>query len=187
MYLKKRDVSDCHVLYDYLIDPAVYPYVRHKAASYDEFVFLTKQTMEAEERGEIISRTITDEWGAPIGTINLFDIDNKAGFLGTWIGKPFFGKGYNKVAKESFFEELFYHCEIQTVFMCIRKENIRSLQAAKKLPYCTLANEIRSDIYAQLNQSADVYDLFQIEKDHYYFHMVRMQQEEFEIHEVKEA
>ncbi|WP_413375109.1 GNAT family N-acetyltransferase [Alkalihalobacillus sp. 1P02AB] len=187
MILKKRDVADCHVLYDYLIDPAVFPYVRQKANSYDEFVFLTKQTVEAEERGELISRTVTDEWGAPIGTINLFDISDNAGFLGTWVGKPFFGKGYNKLAKDAFFDELFYSCDIQTVFMRIRKENIRSFQAAKKLPYCTLANEIRPDIYAQLNEEGEFYDLFQIEKDQYHFHMIRTHQVDIENQEAMEA
>ena len=74
MILKKRDVADCHALYELLIDPAVFPFVRQKAYSYDEFVFLTKQTIEQEECGNLISRTILDEWGNPIGVINLFDI-----------------------------------------------------------------------------------------------------------------
>ncbi|WP_332691928.1 GNAT family N-acetyltransferase [Halalkalibacter lacteus] len=181
--LKKRDVADCHALFELLVDPAVFPFVRQKAHSYDEFVFLTKQTIEAEERGELISRTIVDEWGAPIGTINLFDISNKSGFLGTWIGKPYFGKGYNKTAKDAFFEELFFSCDIQTVFMRIRKENIRSNMAANKLPYCTLANEFRRDVYEQLNAANDVYNLFQIEKDQYHLHLMRAQQDSLEIKE----
>lgn len=60
--LKKRDLHDSHVLYDLMVDPAVFPFVRQKAYSYEEFLFLTKQTIEAEERGELISRTILDEW-----------------------------------------------------------------------------------------------------------------------------
>ncbi|MFH4333830.1 GNAT family N-acetyltransferase, partial [Acinetobacter baumannii] len=79
-----------------------------------------KQTIEAEERGELISRTILDEWGNPIGTITLFDVQEKAGFLGTWLGKPYHGKGYNKLAKDSFFSELFYELDIETIFMRIR-------------------------------------------------------------------
>ncbi|MBP3952371.1 GNAT family N-acetyltransferase [Bacillus suaedae] len=181
--LKKRDVADCHALYELLVDPAVFPFVRQKAYSYDEFVFMTKQTIEAEERGELISRTIVDEWGSPIGTINLFDISERSGFLGTWIGKPYFGKGYNKLAKDAFFEELFFSCDIQTVFMRIRKENIRSYMAAAKLEYCTLANEIRRDVYEQLNQQADVYNLFQIEKDQYHLHLMRTVHEDLEIKE----
>ncbi len=70
---------------------------------------MTKQTLESEERGELISRTILDEWGTPIGTINLFDIEDNAGFLGTWLGKPYHGKGYNSPAKDAFFQELVLH------------------------------------------------------------------------------
>ncbi len=187
MILKKRDVADCHALYELLVDPAVFPFVRQKAYSYDEFVFLTKQTIEAEERGELISRTIVDEWGAPIGTINLFDVSEQSGFLGTWVGKPYFGKGYNKLAKDAFFDELFFSCDIQTVFMRIRKENVRSYMAANKLPYCTLANDIRHDIYKQINHEGDIYNLFQIEKDQYHLHMMRTQQQSLDEFGAKEA
>ncbi|MCF6139305.1 GNAT family N-acetyltransferase [Pseudalkalibacillus berkeleyi] len=171
--LKKRELSDCHVLYELMVDPAVFPFVRHKANSVEEFLFLTKQTIEAEENGELISRTILDEWGSPIGTINLFDIESGCGFLGTWIGKPYHGKGYNHPAKEAFFNELFFEKDIQTIFMRIRKTNIRSERAALKIPYVSLANETRPDIYQQLNADGDVYNLFQVERDSYYMHTVR--------------
>jgi RimJ/RimL family protein N-acetyltransferase len=163
--LKKRDLTDCHVLYELMTHPEVFPFVRQKAYSYEEFLFITKQNIEAEERGELISRTILDEWGNPIGTINLFDIENGAGFLGTWLGKPFHGKGYNRRAKEAFFQELFYELNIHTVFMRIRKENIRSRKAAEKLPYVVLANETRPLLYQQVNQSSHSYDLFEVPKD----------------------
>ncbi|MDP4164112.1 MAG: GNAT family N-acetyltransferase [Bacillota bacterium] len=171
--LKKRDHHDCHALYELMTHPEVFPFVRHKANSYEEFVFITKQTMEAEECGELISRTILDEWGAPIGTINLFDIENNAGFLGTWLGKPYHGKGYNSPAKEAFFDELFYELGIETVFMRIRKVNIRSLKAAEKLPYAIVANETRKSVYDQLNANEDVYHLFEIPKDLYTLHRMR--------------
>ena len=74
-----------------------------KQRSYEEFLFITKQIIEAEERGELISRTILDEWGSPIGTISLYDIQENAGFLGTWLGKPYHGKGYNQASKGCLF------------------------------------------------------------------------------------
>ena len=171
--LKKRDFHDCHALYDLMTHPDVFPFVRQKAYSYDEFLFTTKQTIEAEEQGELISRTILDEWGAPIGTINLYDIQENAGFLGTWLGKPFHGQGYNKPAKDAFFEELFYELGIETIFMRIRKVNIRSIKAAEKLPYVMQANESRKAIYDQLNAKENVYDLYEISKDHYTLHVLR--------------
>ena len=173
--LKKRELSghECHALFNLMTHPDVFPFVRQKAYSYEEFMFLTKQTIEAEERGELISRTIIDEWGNPIGTINLFDITENTGFLGTWIGKPYHGKGINTLAKEAFFQELFFEKEISTVYLRIRKENIRSRKAAEKLPYTMLANESRSSVFQQLNSEGYIYDLFEVPKDLYTMNYMR--------------
>lgn len=171
--LKKRDLHESHVLYELMTHPDVFPFVRHKAGSFEEFLFITKQTIEAEKRGELISRTILDEWGNPIGTINLFDIEKNTGFIGTWLGKPYHGKGYNGPAKELFLKELFYERGIETVFMRIRKENALSINAAKKLPYVVKANETRKMIYEQLNADGDFYQLYEIPKDHFGVHIMR--------------
>ncbi|MBH0231124.1 GNAT family N-acetyltransferase [Halobacillus yeomjeoni] len=168
--LKKRDLHEAPVLYELMSHPEVFPYVRHKASSTDEFYFVTKQTIEAEDRGELISRTILDEWEQPIGTINLFDVQDNKGFLATWIGKPYFGKGYNKIAKEAFFEELFFHLNIEAIFMKIRRTNQRSMKAALKIPYVSSANFSYPDIHAWVNRIEDVYDLFVITKEQYLFH-----------------
>jgi RimJ/RimL family protein N-acetyltransferase len=185
--LKKRDLHDSHALYELMTHPDVFPFVRQKAASYDEFLFVTKQTIEAEERGELISRTILDEWGSPIGTINLYDIEDHAGFLGTWLGKPYHGKGYNSPAKDAFFQELFYELGIETVYMRIRKVNIRSIKAAEKLPYVIKANETRKSMYDQLNAADDVYDLYEIPKDLYTLHYLRHVTKETEASHLLEA
>ncbi|MBN8236059.1 GNAT family N-acetyltransferase [Halobacillus kuroshimensis] len=168
--LKKRELHDAPVLFDLMSHPEVFPYVRHKASSSDEFYFLTKQTIEAEDRGELVSRTILDEWAQPIGTINLFDIQEGRGFLATWIGRPYFGMGYNKPAKEAFFEELFFQLDVQAVFMKIRRTNVRSMKAALKIPYVSSANEDYPDVYEWINRNEDVYDLYVITKDQYLFH-----------------
>ena len=135
-----------------------------KLSRMEEYLFITKQTIEAEERGEVISRTILDEWGSPIGTISLFDLQENAGFLGTWIGKPYHGKGYNQRAKNAFFNELFYELNIETVFLRIRKQNVRSTKAAEKLPYVVNANETRAGLLRQINNGEDLFNLFEITK-----------------------
>ncbi len=175
--LKKRELQDCHTLFALMTHPDVFPYVRQKADSYEAFLFLTKQTIEAEENHELISRTILDEWGNPIGTINLFDIEQNSGFLGTWLGKEYHGKGYNQQAKEAFFDELFYQHDIQNIFMRIRKVNVRSLKAAEKLPYATKANETYPHIYQHVNTREEVYDLYQISKDLYTLWRIRDEHE----------
>ncbi|MEH7110301.1 GNAT family N-acetyltransferase [Bacillus sp. JJ1764] len=171
--LKKRDLQDSHELFELITHPDVFPFVRQKATSYEEFLFITKQTIEAEERGELISRTILDEWGTPIGTISLFDLESQAGFLGTWLGKPYHGKGYNAIAKDAFFQELFFELGIEKVFMRIRKVNIRSIKAAEKLPYVVKANETRKNLYEQINANGDIFDLYEIPKDLYTLYLWR--------------
>lgn len=173
--LKKRDLSECGVLFDLMQDPAVFPFVRQKAGTPEEFMFLIKQAIEAEENREMISRTITNEWGAPIGTITLFDIENGSGFLGTWIGRPYFGQGYNQKAKEAFFNELFLDKGIDTVFMKIRLTNIRSKKAAEKLSYAALANYEYPDVYNKINPGEVVYDLYAITKERFLTHQYQVQ------------
>src|SRR5690625_3587531 len=176
--LKNRDLHEVPFLFELSIHPEVYPYIRHKAETCDEFYFLTKQIIEAEHNGGLISRTITDEYEQPIGTINLYDIHNNAGFLATWIGKPYFGKGYNKLAKEAFLKELFFYTNIDTVFMKIRKTNTRSLKAAVKIPYIISANTIYPSVYQSINQLEDVYDLLVVTKDQFISYLPIISMEE---------
>jgi RimJ/RimL family protein N-acetyltransferase len=184
--LIRRDLHDCQALYELMVHPEVFPFVRQKATTYEEFMFLTKQTIESEERGELISRTILDEWGSPIGTINLYDIQDNAGFLGTWLGKPYHGLGYNKLAKDAFFDELFFELGIETIFMRIRKVNIRSFKAAVKLPYVIFANETRKSLYEEINAVDNIYNLFEIPKDLYNLHTMR-EPHTFQEEHLKEA
>ena len=167
--LKKRDLDmqEVTTLYTLSTDAAVYPYVRQKASTVDEFYFLTKQMIIREQNRELISRTILDEFEQPIGTITLYDIENNRGFLATCVGKPYFGKGYNKMAKEQFLHEIFINQNIETVFLKINRHNIRSLKAIAKLPYSMLANELYKETYETINAAERKYELFVIEKNFY--------------------
>ncbi|GMK37450.1 alanine acetyltransferase [Paenibacillus sp. CCS19] len=147
-----------------MVDPAVFPYVRHKCHSYEEYLFTTKQLMNLELQKTSISRTIMDELGHPIGTIQLYDIANRTGFLATWMGVPYFGQGYNRRAKEAFFTELFLEHGIETVFLKVRKQNIRSKKAVAKLPYVQLANDLNPQLFKAINRSQNIYDLYQVDR-----------------------
>lgn len=165
--LTTRNLSEreLRILFELMIHPDVFPFVRQKATTFKEFVALNEQMIQDEKNGILISRVILDEFNNPIGTINLFDVNNQNGFLGTWLGKPYHGQGYNALAKQAFLRELFYDEQIRTVFMRIRCDNIRSRKAAEKLPYIIKANEIRPILFHQLNQQGYIYDLYEIPKD----------------------
>lgn len=162
--LKKRELNECQTLFELMKHPDVFPYVRQKPNSYEEYLFLTKQLMQEEDNGLSISRTICDERANPIGTITLYDITNASGFLATWIGRPFFGKGYNRTAKEEFFQELFFSLSIESVYMKIRKTNERSLRAALKLPYVAIATEAEQRLFEKANKTNELYHLLHISK-----------------------
>lgn len=176
--IKRRELHDCNALYELMSEPSVLQYVRQKASSADEYWFMTKQLMEDEENGLAISRTIVSDYGQPIGTINLFDVANGAGFLGTWIGKPFQGLGYNKKAKEQFLHEMFFETDIHTIFLRIRKSNVKSIRATEKLPYTLKANTTHEAIYNEINKEEDLYDLYYIPKDLFHLTLLQQQNEE---------
>ncbi|MGI1822424.1 GNAT family N-acetyltransferase [Exiguobacterium sp. TRN 1102] len=179
--LKFRELTDCAELFELMQHPDVFPYVRQKTVHFDEFLFSTKQIIELEEQGNIISRTITNEYGTPIGTISLFDVESGYGFLGTWLGKPYHGKGYNQVAKEVFFSELFFELDIESVFLKIRKSNERSIAAAEKLPYAFCANEIRSELLAEINQGDVEYVLYEVSKSSFQLYLHALHVPEYEV------
>ncbi|GLC89137.1 GNAT family N-acetyltransferase [Lysinibacillus piscis] len=178
--LKHRDLHECTELYELLSHPAVFPFVRQKATSADEYWFMTKQLIEEEAQGLTISRTITDEWGQPIGTISIHDVEDGAGFLGTWIGLPYQGKGYNQKAKLLFLNELFFDYQFHTVFLRIRVNNVRSQRAALKLPYVLEANDSHPTLLAQVNSGEAQYNLYKIPKDLFYLTTAHEQVEEEE-------
>src|SRR5690625_1144794 len=163
--LKKRDLQDASILFSLLEDDAVKPYVREKADSVEEYYFALNKMIHDEEDGELISRTILDDWEQPIGAITLYDIQDGKGFLATWIGKPYFGKGYNQFAKETFLTELFTEKEIDIVFLKVNQLNIRSLKAMEKLSYAVNVTETFPSIVEQINTNERKYELFAIYKD----------------------
>ncbi|WP_027964177.1 GNAT family N-acetyltransferase [Halalkalibacillus halophilus] len=176
--LKRRDVHDVPTLFPLLDDEAVKPYVRERVESLEAYYFFINKMNQQEENGELISRTILDEWELPIGAITLYDITEGKGFLATWLGKPYFGKGYNQYAKELFLWELFMEQEIEVVFLKVNQQNLRSYKAMQKLSYATLANETYPAVYEQVNQSEKKYHLFAIYKEAFMFYMHEQQQEE---------
>ncbi|MFC7393950.1 GNAT family N-acetyltransferase [Scopulibacillus cellulosilyticus] len=182
--LKKRDLSESGVLFQLMKDPEVYPYVRHKAETLEEYQLIVQETMKKEENNELISRTIIDEYKQPIGTISLYDIADNKGFLGTWIGRPYFGKGYNQRAKEAFFSELFLEKAIHTIYLKIRKANIRSQKAAEKIPYVHIVDNLEAH---HINHDPNMFHLYEITRDRYILHHQHIQTFTFNANELKEA
>lgn len=92
---------------------------------------------EQEKLGTQYSRVIFNENNELIGIITLKDIDKtkKTCEIGTWIGYPYWGKGYNELAKKEILYTAFAEMDLEYVFVAVKKTNIRSQKAQAKLPY----------------------------------------------------
>ncbi|WP_020189671.1 GNAT family N-acetyltransferase [Kurthia sp. Dielmo] len=102
------------------------------------------RTMQLEEmEGHFYSRMIRDEQHQLIGVITLKNIDEvtKTCHMSTWIAEPYWGRGYNFLAKEQILYTAFAQYDLQYVFAGARSENLRSRKSQRKLPYMTMRVE----------------------------------------------
>lgn len=97
-----------------------------------------RMAKKEEIQGKMYSRAIFLNENL-IGITSLKDVDSqmKTSHIGTWIGYPFWGQGYNEEAKKQILHFAFYHLQLEEVFIGAKKSNIRSIQSQKKLPYVT--------------------------------------------------
>ncbi|MDA2383174.1 GNAT family N-acetyltransferase [Bacillus cereus] len=93
--------------------------------------------IEEEHQNKSLSRMIVNEI---IGLTTLKHINNekKQSHIGSWIGYPYWGKGYNEAAKKEIFKIAFLDLQLSYVFAGAKTNNIRSLKAQEKLPYISL-------------------------------------------------
>ena len=96
--------------------------------------------IEQEKLGKQYSRCILNEEEKLIGVITLKDIDKakRSCHIGTWIGHPYWGKGYNQLAKAEILYTAFTELNVDYVFAGAKVDNLRSQKAQEKLPYITL-------------------------------------------------
>lgn len=165
MILRKPNKKDFKLLYNLVKEENVIKYVRHKPTSLNNYLEIMDMLINSEEKNELISRVIVIN-GEPIGTISLFDISYNNGFLATWIGNEYQGKGYNQMAKDLFFKECYTDYNIETIFMKIRKENIKSQKSALKMHFVEKACSILYiDVYKEVNKDENIYELFFVNKE----------------------
>lgn len=98
---------------------------------------------EQEKQGKLFSRVLLNDSREPIGVITLKDIDriHNTCHIGTWIGYPFWGKGYNALAKAEILHIAFTKLQLNYVFAGAKRVNIRSQKAQEKLPYIRIGVE----------------------------------------------
>jgi RimJ/RimL family protein N-acetyltransferase len=95
--------------------------------------------LEQASAGSWLVRTIIDDLGhgEPIGLIMVggFNDEYTVGHMGTWLAKPMWGSGYNRIAKDRMLTLAFSALPLEEVFMAPRQNNPRAMRALEKLPY----------------------------------------------------
>lgn len=89
--------------------------------------------MIVNEENEIIGLT----------TLKHINYEKKQSHIGSWLGYPYWGKGYNEAAKKEIFKIAFLNLQLSYVFAGAKTNNVRSLKAQEKLPYISLHVEDR--------------------------------------------
>ena len=96
--------------------------------------------IEEERQKKSLSRGIVNEENEIIGltTLKHINYEKKQSHIGSWLGYPYWGKGYNEAAKKEIFKIAFLDLQLSYVFAGAKINNIRSLKAQEKLPYISL-------------------------------------------------
>ena len=71
-------------------------------------------------------------------TLKHINYEKKQSHIGSWLGYPYWGKGYNEAAKKEILKIAFLDLQLTYVFAGAKTTNIRSLKAQEKLPYISL-------------------------------------------------
>lgn len=102
-----------------------------------QFILLTQKE---EQQNRSISRVILNEKNEVIGvtTLKHINFDKKRCHIGSWLGYPYWGQGYNEAAKKEILTIAFQELDLDYVFAGAKASNIRSQKAQEKLPYISL-------------------------------------------------
>jgi RimJ/RimL family protein N-acetyltransferase len=126
-------------IFDMTSNEEVVKYLAFRNKSMDD-VFAFLNTMEKEEQsGETRCRFILAKQDLFIGTTTLSNISlqSQSAFIGTWIDREYWGKGYNSLSKKRILTDAFENLGLEKVFIGADRENIRSRKAQEKLGFVT--------------------------------------------------
>ncbi|WP_442593767.1 GNAT family N-acetyltransferase [Neobacillus sp. D3-1R] len=127
-------------LFELSSDPQVNEHLSFKDDSVEDTKWFIIHIINEEKEGKSISRVILNQDNEVIGVTTLMNInqEKRQCHIGSWIGKEYWGKGYNQKAKEEILKVAFKQLDLDVVLAGARKVNIRSQKAQEKLPYISL-------------------------------------------------
>ncbi len=138
--LRPHDLRYAERIFTLVTDPAVKEQLSLRDQSVEDTKEFLRHITAEEQAGKAVSRAIFNEIDELIGitTLMFIDREKRRCHIGSWLGKDYWGKGYNQLAKEAILCIAFLELELDIVFAGARSTNIRSQQAQAKLPYVSL-------------------------------------------------
>ncbi|MBO1583065.1 GNAT family N-acetyltransferase [Bacillus sp. XF8] len=134
------DLQHADIIFTLSSDPHVKDALGLKVETVEDTKAFIRFAMEEERIKQSLSRVIVNEQQEIIGITSLKHIDyqKKTSHIGSWLGYPFWGQGYNEAAKKEIFRIAFEELNLAYVFSGAKTTNIRSQKAQEKLPYISL-------------------------------------------------
>ncbi len=141
--LVRNDLKYAKKIFELSSDPGIKDILGIKVDAIEDTIQFINFILEEEEKGKVISRVILNAHNEVVGHTGLKPIDRGEGIchIGTWIGVPYWGLGYNEGSKSEILKIAFEELNMDYVFAGAKKINIRSRRAQEKLPYMTLGVE----------------------------------------------
>ncbi|MGG0703998.1 GNAT family N-acetyltransferase [Bacillus paramobilis] len=136
------DLRYANVIFKLSSDPRVKNALGIKVEKIEDTKAFLLFAIEEERQKRSLSRMIVNEENEIIGltTLKHINYEKKQSHIGSLLGYPYWGKGYNEAAK---FRIAFLDLQLSYVFAGAKTNNVRSLKAQEKLPYISLHVEDR--------------------------------------------
>ena len=144
--------------------------------------------IEEEHQKKSLSRVIVNAENEIIGltTLKHINYEKKQSHIGSWLGYPYWGKGYNEAAKKEIFKIAFLDLQLSYVFAGAKTNNIRSLKAQEKLPYISLHVENKfPDEHAALEKDVRSPCSLHVVSREKFLNWLELQNEEEKYEEIK--
>jgi len=126
-------------MYQLINDEQVYHFLDLHLDNYTKFQKWLQEIEWSERLDIAFHRIIFNKTGKLIGGIFLHNMDQQKKYaeMGTWLGKDYWGLGYNDLAKKEMLKIAFTKFNLDTILLFVDVNNLRSIHSLQKLSYVT--------------------------------------------------
>ncbi|PGS50027.1 GNAT family N-acetyltransferase [Bacillus sp. AFS041924] len=141
--LVKNNLKFVEQVFKLSSDPGVKDTLGIKVDKIEDTIGFINFIIQQELEGKVVNRIILNKQDEVVGMTTLKHIDRGDGVchIGTWIGVPFWGEGYNEASKIEILKIAFNELKMDYVIAGAKQSNTRSRRAQEKLPYLTVGVE----------------------------------------------